>query len=97
MNSGALVTGCNVGVQNTTGPFLAGGVTAYFNSGAAIQSSQTLYAYSTFLNSGASLGPIDTSNLMGTSGATHGAVSTFPAMPLLRRLLRRRQGPPRSR
>ncbi|MGO8993295.1 MAG: hypothetical protein ACLQVI_08190, partial [Polyangiaceae bacterium] len=69
MNSGALVTGCNVGVENTTGPFLGGGAAAYFNSGAKIQSSQTLYAYSTYLNSGASLGPIDTDKVMGNSGA----------------------------
>ena len=80
-NSGSLVTGCSVGVENTTGPFLGGGAAAYFNSGAKIQSSQTLYAYSTYLNSGASLGPIDTDKVMGNSGATHGTVSTFPAMP----------------
>ena len=36
MNGGALVTGCNVGVENTTGPFLGGGAAAYFNSGATI-------------------------------------------------------------
>ena len=29
----------------------------------------------------ASLGPIDTDKVMGNSGATHGTVSTFPAMP----------------
>ena len=34
LNSGALITGCNVGVENTTGPFLGGGAAAYFNSGA---------------------------------------------------------------
>jgi hypothetical protein len=34
MNGGALVTGCSVGVENTTGPFLGGGAAAYFNSGA---------------------------------------------------------------
>ena len=81
MNSGALVTGCNVGVQNTTGPFLGGGAAAYFNSGATIQSTQTLYAYSTYLNSGVSLGPLDTNVLTAHSGSTHGTVSTFPAMP----------------
>ena len=81
MNSGALITGCSVGVENTTGPFLGGGAAAYFNSGAQIQSSQTLYAYSTYLNSGASLGPIDTDKVLGNSGATYGKVSTFPAMP----------------
>ena len=42
MNGGATVTGCSVGVENTTGPFLSGGAAAYFNSGASIQSSQTL-------------------------------------------------------
>jgi len=81
MNGGALVTGCSVGVENTTGPFLGGGAAAYFNSGATIQSTQTLYAYSTYLNSGVSLGPIDTHTILGNPGSTHGAVSTFPAMP----------------
>ena len=81
LNSGALVTGCSVGVENTTGPFLSGGAAAYFNSGATIQSTQTLYAYSVYLNSGASLGPVDTDHVMGNSGATYGTVSTFPAMP----------------
>ncbi len=28
MNSGALITGCSVGVENTTGPFLGGGASA---------------------------------------------------------------------
>ena len=78
MNSGALVTGCNVGVENTTGPFLGGGAAAYFNSGATIQSSQTLYAYSTYLNSGVSLGPVDTDRILGNGGATYGPVSTLP-------------------
>ena len=80
-NANSLVTGCSVGVENTTGPFLAGGAAAYFNSGATIQSSQTLYAYSTYLNSGASLGPIDTDQVLGNPGATYGTVSTFPSMP----------------
>ena len=81
LNSGALVTGCSVGVENTTGPFLSGGAAAYSNSGATIQSTQTLYVYSVYLNSGASLGPVDTDHIMGNSGATYGTVSTFPAMP----------------
>ena len=81
LNSTSLVTGCNVGVENTTGPFLAGGAAAYFNSGATIQSSQTLYAYSTYLNSGASLGALDTDHVLGNGGATYGTLSTFPAMP----------------
>ena len=81
MNSNALITGCNVGVENTTGPFLGGGVAAYFNSGATIQSTQTLYAYSAFLNSGVSLGPVDTDSIGGNSGSTYGPVSTFPEMP----------------
>ena len=45
LNSTSLVTGCNIGVENTTGPFLGGGAAAYFNSGATIQSSQTPYAW----------------------------------------------------
>lgn len=81
MNAGSLITGCNVGVEKSTGPFLGGGAAAYFNSGASIQSSQTLYASSVYLNSGASLGPIDTSKVTGNSGSTHGAVSAFPTMP----------------
>ncbi len=81
MNSGALVTGCNVGVENATGPFLGGNVAAYFNSGATIQSTQTLYASSTFLNSGAALGPVDTDSIASNHGASHGPVATFPAMP----------------
>ena len=82
MDSGASVTGCNVGVENTTGPFLGGGVPAYLNSGAKIQSTETLYASSVFLSSGSSVGPIDTNHLTGSSGATHGAVSAFPTMPV---------------
>ena len=81
MNSGALVTGCSVGVESTTGPFLSGNAAASFNSGAKIQSSQTLYAYSIYLNSGVSLGPVDTDHVLGNSGATYGPVAAFPAMP----------------
>lgn len=44
LNSGSSVTGCNLGVESTTGPFIAGAA-AYLNSGGKIQSSQTLYAY----------------------------------------------------
>jgi hypothetical protein len=44
MSGTSLITGCNVGVENTTGPFLAGNAAAYFNSGSTIQSTQTLYA-----------------------------------------------------
>ena len=82
MDTRASVTGCNVGVENTTGPFLGGGVPAYLNSGAKIQSTETLYASSVFLSSGSSVGPIDTNHLTGSSGATHGAVSAFPTMPV---------------
>ena len=78
---GSSITGCGVGVENTDGPFLAGGAAAYLSSGAKIRSSQTLYASSVYLSSGASLGPIDTNNVMRSSGATYGKVSTFPQMP----------------
>ncbi len=81
LSSGSSVTGCNVGVENTGGPFLAGGAAAYFSSGAKVQSSQTLFASSVYLSSGASLGPLYTNKVIASSGATHGKVSTFPAMP----------------
>jgi hypothetical protein len=81
LSSGSSITGCSVGVENTGGPFLAGGAASYLSSGAKIQSSQTLYASSVYLSSGASLGPIDTNHVMRSSGATYGTVSTFPAMP----------------
>ena len=81
LSSGSSVTGCNVGVENTDGPFLAGGAAAYFSSGAKIQSSQTLFASSVYLSSGASLGPVYTNKVTTSSGATYGKVSTFPVMP----------------
>jgi len=40
-DDGAQVTGCNVGVEGTTGPFLGGNAAAYFNSGAKIDPTQT--------------------------------------------------------
>ncbi len=83
LSSGSSITGCNVGVENTGGPFLGGGAAAYLSSGAKIQSSQTLYASSVYLSSGASLGPIDTNHVVRSSGATYGTLSTFPAMPVL--------------
>ena len=78
---GAWVTGCNVGVQGSSGPFLAGGAAAYLESGANIQSSQTLYASSVYLNPWTSVGPLDTNTLMGNSRATYASVSAFPSMP----------------
>ena len=81
LSSGASISGCNVGVEGSGGPFLAGGAAAYLSSGAKIQSSQTLYASSVYLSSGASVGPVDTNHVMKSSGATYGKVSTFPAMP----------------
>ncbi len=81
LNSGALITGCNVGVEGTAGPFLAGNAAVDLNSGAQIQASQTLYASSVYLNSGASIGAVDTDSLTGSSGAKHGSVSAFPTMP----------------
>ena len=92
LNAGSLVTGCNVGVENQTGPFLAGGASAYFNGAATIQSNQTLYAYSTYLNSGASLGPIDTDRVLGNGGAKYGPVSSFPVMPAAPALLAAKAG-----
>ena len=81
LNSGALITGCNVGVEGTAGPFLAGNAAVDLNSGAQVQASQTLYASSVYLNSGASIGAVDTESLTGSSGAKHGTVSAFPTMP----------------
>lgn len=53
LNASSLPTGCGVDVEFATGPFINGGVSAYLNCGAAIQSTQTLYADSVYLNSGA--------------------------------------------
>jgi hypothetical protein len=79
MDANSLVTGCNVGVESTTGPFLSGNVAAYFNGGAQIQTSQSLYAASVYLNSSATVGPVDTNEILGNSGASYGTVSPFPA------------------
>ena len=75
------MTGCNVGVEGTVGPFLVGAVAAYINSGATIQSDETLYSFSTHLNAGASVGSIATDKLTGDTAAVHGKISTFPEMP----------------
>jgi hypothetical protein len=81
LNSGALITGCNVGVEGTAGPFLSGGVAAYFNSGGEIATSETLYAVSVYLNSGATIGPVETNSLTNQHGS-YGAESPFPhSMP----------------
>ena len=82
LNSGALITGCNVGVEGTAGPFLAGNAAVDLNSGAQIQASQTLYAPSVYLNSGVvHRGGRHRDSLTGNSGAKHGTISAFPTMP----------------
>lgn len=84
MSTGSSVSGCNVGVEDTSGPFFGGGAAAYLLAGAKIQSTETLYANSVFLTSGVSVGPIDTNHLVESSGASFGKVSAFPTtMPAL--------------
>ena len=79
LNANALVTGCNVGVEYATGPYLNGGVAAYLNADSSIATTQTLYAASVYLDVGSTLGPVDTNQLTVSGGSTHGAVSPFPA------------------
>ena len=81
LSSGSVVTGCNVGVEGTAGPFLGGGAAAHFNSGATIQSTQTLHAYSTYLNSGASLGPDDTGSSRTRTRRWHRSACSTPSRP----------------
>jgi len=78
------VNGGDVGARGTgSGPFLSGGVPIDISSGAVVQSTHNVLADSIKLNTGASVGDIQTNHLLNPNAGPHGSVTPFVPLPAL--------------
>jgi len=78
------VNGGDVGARGTgSGPFLSGGVAIDISSGAVVQTTHNVIADSIKLNTGATVGDIQTNRLVNPNAGPHGSVTPFVPLPAL--------------